>query len=108
LNLGGEGEVPGAINQQPMILLQRFVVGKANSTSVSPQLDQSITGNQPYLFCPNNNFPFPDSTVDEVVTNNVPIGTNSHLGPGYLEEEIKRILKNGGTWTDNGMLQFTK
>ena len=49
----------------------------------------------------------PDS-VDEVITNWVPIDRRTHLGPGVQSSEVWRILKHGGKWVRNGRVYQTK
>lgn len=103
LNLGGEGEEPGFINQQP---LWRDLGSSASRTG-QPLRDLVQMGH-PFLFCDNTNLPFPDSSVDEIVTNGVPIDRTTPWGPGIPTSEIKRVLKSGGTWTHDGVLKHTE
>ena len=104
LNLGGEGEEAHCINQQPPWMDLSDTI----SRNGQPLRSISRVG-IPVLFCDNVHLPFPDSTVDCIFTNNVPIdlGTN-FLGPTLDSTEIKRVLKSGGTWYDNGILVHTK
>ena len=62
----------------------------------------------PFLFCDNVQLPFPDVSVDRVVTNGVPLNIVTWLGPGIQESEIRRVLRIGGTWTHDGAVAFTK
>jgi hypothetical protein len=104
LNLGGEGEEPDCINQQPPW------VDLSNPISRSGQPLRTLTqAGVPFLFCENTVLPFPDVAVDEIVTNSVPIdqGTN-WLGPTLASSEIKRILKSGGVWYHDGVLVHRK
>lgn len=104
LNLGGEGEAPDYINQQPPWCDLNSVI----SRNGLPYRSLSSVG-IPFLFCDNTNLCFPDSTVDSVVTNGVPIDQVTWLGPSIPSSEIRRVLKtNGGTWRDNGTLVYTK
>ena len=103
INLGGEGEVPGALNQQPpgaltpswLALSGRTVAGLA-------------AAGVPFLICPNTALAVPDDSVDQVVTNNVPVDKASVLGPGVQSSEIRRILKAGGVWIRDGVPYYVK
>ena len=68
LNLGGEGEVPDVINQQPPSALGQNWLSQQGQTVV----ELANTG-LACLICENDALPFPDGTVDVVYTNNVPI-----------------------------------
>jgi hypothetical protein len=104
VNLGGEGEIPGVINQQgPWALLPGWFCSRTGET-----FQQLVAKGDVYLICPNVPLPFPDNTVDVVYTNGVPIDKNSMLGPGVQTSEIQRILKSGGEWIRDGVLYFTK
>ena len=104
LNLGGEGEEPDCINQQPPWVDLSHPI----SRNGQPLRTLTVVG-IPFLFCANTALPFPDSTVDEIVANSVPIdqGTN-FLGPTLGSGEIKRMLKRGGTWYHDGILVHRK
>jgi hypothetical protein len=104
LNLGGEGEEPNCINQQPPW------ADLCDSISGNGQPLRSLTyAKVPFLFCDNTSLPFPDSVVDAVITNGVPVDQgNTWLGPSILSSEIKRVLKSGGTWRDNNIPVYTK
>lgn len=103
LNLGGEGEALGYINQQP----HWADLCSAVSRSGQPLRDLLRLG-EVCLFCQNIRLPFPDATVDQIVTNGVPIDRNTWLGPGIQSTEIKRALKKGATWIHDGILAYTK
>lgn len=60
------------------------------------------------LICPNDDIALPDQSVDEVITNSVPIDIATWLGTGIASREIQRILKRGGSWLHNGRLEFRK
>lgn len=103
LNLGGEGETPGCINQQP------HWADLCNSVSRSAQpIRDLLRLGEAFLFCENTRLPFPDKTVDRVVTNGVPIDRTTWLGPGIQSTEIKRILKTGAVWVHDGVLAYTQ
>lgn len=97
LNLGGEGEVADAINQQP----EWNSLGTLSSRTGTPFGLMLIHGS-PFLFCSSNSLPFPDESVDEVITNSVPIDQSSFFGSGVSSSEIMRVLKLGSSWIDNG------
>jgi RHS repeat-associated protein len=98
VNLGGEGEVPGAINQQGPWILQPTWASSQAGQSLS-QLQQQ--GNQ-FVISSNTQLPFANGSVGTVITNNVPIGGSTWLGPGVQPGEVFRILQPGGTWINNG------
>ena len=103
LNLGGEGEEPNCINQQP----DWRDLNDVASRSGSP-LRVILIGGHPFLFCSNLQLPFPDNSVQEVITNGVPVDRNTLWGPGVQSAEISRVLRSGGTWSDNGVVVHTE
>ncbi len=105
VNLGGEGEIPGVINQQgPWVL----TVASWRSSRNAETFQQLVAKGDAYLICPNLPLAFPDNSVDVVYTNGVPVDLNSLLGPGVQSSEIRRILKSGGQWIKDGKLEWTK
>jgi len=101
VNLGGEGEIPGVINQQgPWAKDSSWKSSQQGKTLKELQSE----GNQ-FVISENTRLPFRNNSVDEVITNSVPIDANTWLGPGVQSKEIQRILKPGGTWTNNGVTQ---
>jgi hypothetical protein len=100
VNLGGEGEVPGAINVQGPWILDSNWVSSATGQSLG---DLQAAGNQ-FVIVDNTALPFADNSVDTVITNNVPIDTDTWLGPSAQSSEINRILAPGGTWINNGVV----
>ena len=104
INLGGEGELPGVINQQgPWVLLPSWHSSLEGKTFQDLVADWHI-----FLICSNLALPFPDGSVDLVYTNGVPIDMNSTYGPRVQSAEIKRILKSGGVEIRDGLLFYTK
>jgi hypothetical protein len=104
LNLGGEGELVGMVNQQaPWVLAPNW----ARSRDGKSFADVVADGHA-FLICPNDKLALPDETVDTVYTNSVPIDVTTWLGPGVQSSEIKRILKSGGHWFRDGVLYYTK
>jgi hypothetical protein len=105
VNLGGEGEVPGVLNQQGRWVVQPgWRSSRANQTFV----DLVRAGHQ-FLIADNIALPLPDDSVDEVITNNIPpVDSMTWLGPTVQTSEISRILKSGGIWIHNGFLRHTK
>jgi SAM-dependent methyltransferase len=98
VNLGGEGEIPGVINQ-----LRTWVLTPGWTTSQTREtLPQLAAAGHVFLICPNLPLPFPDNSVDLAYTNSVPIDRNTHLGPGVQSSEIRRILKPGGRRVHDG------
>lgn len=103
LNLGGEGEEKGTINQQPEWLTMANYWG-----TLGLQFAQLIGAGEPVLFCSNTDLPFPDGKVDRVFSNNVPIDQGTWLGSGVQSREVHRILRKGGEWLVNGTIVYTK
>lgn len=93
VNLGGEGEVPGVLNQQgPWVLHPGWRSSRAAET-----LAQLIAAGHQFIIADNTHLPFP-----------VPIDITTHLGPGVQSTEILRILKSGGRWIRNGQVFYVK
>lgn len=106
INLGGEGEVPGVLNQQPpfALLPTWFSWSQGGKTLKELQAD----GHQ-FIIADNANLPFANGSVDEVITNNVPLDTDvPGFGPGVQSREIRRILKSGGRWVHNGQVRYVQ
>lgn len=104
VNLGGEGEVPGALNQQgPWVLTPGWRSSQGGRTMAELYADGHC-----FLICPNDAITLPDECVDQVVTNSVPIDVRTWMGPGVQSSEIRRILKSGGRWYHDGTLRWTK
>jgi hypothetical protein len=104
INLGGEGEIPGVINQQgPWVLQPGWACSRDGRT-----LQELVTDGHVFLICPNTPLPFPDDSVDRVYTESVPIDATTWLGPGVQSSEIQRILKSGGEWIREGVPYYTK
>jgi len=87
VNLGGEGEVSGAIDvNNPQILDKRWRCSR-NGCSLNEVRRGCI------VICRGDRIPFCDHCADKIITNNVPIDIITWMGPGYSSEEIKRIRK---------------
>lgn len=104
LNLGGEGEIPGVINQQgPWALSPNWFCSRDGRT-----FQELVADGHVFLICPNIPLPFPDDSVDRVYTNSIHLDIPSPYGPGVQSSEIKRILKPGGDWIRDGVPYYTK
>lgn len=104
VNLGGEGEILGILNQQPPRAAQPGWFSVTGKT-----LGELVAAGQTFLICPNDALAIPDECVDTAYTNSVPIDTtNAWFGPGVQSSEIRRILKPGGVWIRDGVLYYTK
>jgi hypothetical protein len=103
VNLGGEGEIPGILNQQPP-----GAAGPNWFSRNGKTLLEMIRDGHPFLICANDAVALPAESVDTVYTNNVPVDITSTLGPGVQTFEIKRILKPGGVWIRDGAPYYTK
>ena len=105
VNLGGEGEVPGILNQQGRWVLTR----QWRSSATSLTFKQLVDGGHSFLICDNLDLPLPDGCCDEVITNNLPpFDSVTHWVPTSQTREVQRILKSGGQWFDNGVLRYVK
>ncbi|HKI37887.1 MAG TPA: hypothetical protein VKA46_38895 [Gemmataceae bacterium] len=105
VNLGGEGEVPGVLNQQGRWVLTR---GWRSSETIQT-FKQLVDAGYRFLICDNLDLPLPDECCDEVLTNNVPpFDSVTHWGPTIQTSEVRRILKSGGRWIDNGDVHYVK
>jgi Methyltransferase domain len=104
VNLGGEGEVPGVLNQQgPWALLPSW-----RSADGTKTLANLRAAGHRFVISSNLHLPFTDKSMDVVYTRDVPIDIMSLHGPGVQRSEIKRILKPGGIWIKNNVLEFVK
>jgi hypothetical protein len=105
INLGGEGEVPGVLNQQG-----RWVVQSGwRSSATSQSFEDLVQAGHQFLICDNVSLALPDDCADEVITNNTPPHNSiTRLGPTVQTSEVSRILKAGGRWLHNGVVLFTK
>jgi ubiquinone/menaquinone biosynthesis C-methylase UbiE len=97
VNLGGEGEIPGVLNQQPPWALDPSWISATKNNSGKTIRELEAEGHQ-FIIAPNEQLPFADESVDIVYTNSVPIDRVTHKGPGVQTSEIWRILKPGGLW----------
>jgi hypothetical protein len=102
VNLGGEGEVPGVLNQQGPWALDPLWHSSRDGKTLQ---DLQGEGHQ-FIIADNTHLPFADGSVDEVLTNSVPIDIVTWLGPGVQSSEIMRILKSGGSWVHDGAVRF--
>lgn len=107
INLGGEGEIPGVINQQPPCALapgwRSTTIGNPGKTI--PELEAE--GNQ-FIITPNDKLRIADESHDIAYTSNVPIDKTTYLGPGVQSSEIRRILKPGGIWIRDRRVWYRK
>ena len=104
VNLGGEGEIPGVLNQQPPFALGPNWLSQSRQT-----LAGLVAAGLDFLICPNTAVALPVGCADEVYTTNVPVDTSHPFyGPGVQSSEVKRILKSGGRWIRDGVFYYTK
>jgi hypothetical protein len=104
VNLGGEGEVPGILNQQPPFALLPSWRSQTGQTVAELQ-----AAGISIIIAPNDQLPLAAGSVDEVITNSVPIDTNvPGYGPGVQSSEIWSILKSGGRWVHDGTVMYVK
>lgn len=104
INLGGEGEVSGVVNQQrPAALSSAW-----GSSMTGVTLEQLTLQGHDFLICPNTRLPINDDSVDEVITNSVPVDTVILGAPGIQSSEVLRVLAPGGRWVHDGAVRYTK
>lgn len=104
INLGGEGEVPGVINQQrPAALAAIWGASMTGET-----LEQLALLGHDFLICPNTRLAMNDDSVDLVITNSVPLDGVVLGEPGVQSSEVYRILAPGGQWVHDGAVRYTK
>lgn len=100
INLGGEGEVPGAINANlPYLMSPGFVAARDGNTKL-----KGVKKSGPVVICNSDQLPFADSCADEVLASGVPVNQHSYLGAGYKTSDMKRIAKPTGKIVINGEL----
>ena len=88
VSLGGEGETPDVINHQGLWGLDPTRRRSRDGRS----FQELVTDGHIFLIRPNVPLPFPDSSVDRVYTDSVPIDVTTWPGPGVQSSEIRRIL----------------
>jgi RHS repeat-associated protein len=102
VNLGGEGEVPRAINfQGPWITDPAW-----RSSQTSQTLDALRSAGHRFVIASNDRLPIASSSVNVVYTNSVPLDVATFLGPGVQTSEIIRILAQGGMWIHDGAVRY--
>ena len=79
VNLGGEGEVPGALNQQDAVCVEPFWHVARTRESFADAVRRGLR----FLLCPNDALALPDGCADAVVSNGVPIGKTGTRPTGY-------------------------
>ena len=104
INLGGEGEVPGVLNQQPPGVLSAGWFSSVTGETIQQLVARGLC----FVIAPNVALPFPDESFDVVITNGVPLDRMGYLGPGVQSSEIRRILKLGGRWVRDRKLFWIK
>jgi hypothetical protein len=104
VNLGGEGEIVGVVNQQPPWVVHP----DWRSSRTGETLQELVAHGVDFLICPNLPVALPDSCADEVLTNDVPVDLITFLGLGVQSNEVNRILKPGGKWIHDGLLRSVK
>src|SRR4051794_34015439 len=103
VNLGGEGEQPDILNQQPA-----WAAEPTWFTTKRESLLDLLRRGHTFLLCPNDALTLPDECVDTVFTTSVPVDVTTWRGPGVQSSEIRRILKPGGIWIRDGVPYYTK
>ncbi|MCD0458586.1 hypothetical protein LOC72_03800 [Roseiconus lacunae] len=110
INIGGTGEVPGAVNLQGRWAFDAGWFGQASPTAPAKSLARMVL--EGHLFKIYNawsrKLPYKDSSVPEVHTNSVPVDVPDGLFPSIVSSEIKRVLVSGGKWIRDGVVEYTK
>ena len=104
INLGGEGEIPGVVNQQRPATLS---IGWGASMTGATLEELAMQGHD-FLICGNIHLPLDDDSVDLVITNSVPIDVVVLGEPGVQSSEVRRILASSGQWVHDGNVRYTK
>lgn len=107
VNLGGEGEIPGVLNQQPPWASGPNWISTTPGNPGKTIRQLEAEGHQ-FVLAPNDALPFADESMDVVYTNSVRIGGHNHLGPYVQPAEVARILKSGGVWIHDGAVHYRK
>jgi hypothetical protein len=102
VNIGGGGEVAGAINVQ-IPAARNPGWGASRSEVAGKSLPQLAANGDVYVVAKNTNLPFASGSVDKVITNSVPVDVSTIMGPGVQSAEVWRILKPSGVWIHNGV-----
>ena len=96
INLGGEAEVLGVLNQQGRWIV---LMSGWRSSQTGQTFEDLVRAGHDFLIADNTALPLPDDVVDEVITNNIPpVDSVTWLGPTVQSSEVRRILKSGGRW----------
>jgi hypothetical protein len=106
INLGGEGEIAGVLNQQGrwIVLLPGW-----RSSQMGETFEDLVRAGHDFLIADNLRLPLPDDSFEEAITNNIPpVDSVTWLGPTVQNSEIRRILKAGGRWVHNGIVRYIK
>ena len=104
INLGGEGETQGVINQQPPFALSPGWASCIHGHTLEQLANQGLD----FLICRNQKLPIQDDSMALVITNSVPIDTVVLGSPGVQTSEVHRVLAPGGRWVHDGNVRYTK
>jgi hypothetical protein len=105
LNVGGEGEVPGALNVQG-----RWVLDPSWRSSQGGQTLEALQaqGHEFHIVDDMSQLPFKTDSAQTVHTNSVPLDRPTFLGPSPSSSDISRVLGPGGQWFNNGSLWYQR
>lgn len=105
INVGGEGEVAGALNVQIRAVLDPAWRSSRGGLTLA---ELQAQGHR-FLFVDDiSRLPFANNSVSRVYTNSVPLDRATFLGPGPSSPDIARVMAPGAQWFHNGMLWFQR
>ena len=106
INLAGEGEIPGVLNQNiKEILDPRW---RRSADGLTLREVRNLPHRPQFVISANDRLPFRSNYFQTVYTNSAPINKSTIFGPGVVPSEVVRILRPGGQWIVDGSLHFTK
>jgi RHS repeat-associated protein len=102
VNIGGAFEGPSNA-----IILQQGQLGGSTEAGLQNAMEIAAATGQPVVIGAGNAIPFGTGTVNQVIMNNVPLGSGfGYYGPYVDPSEVLRILAPGGTVTGSTAGEF--
>ncbi|HEX5136850.1 MAG TPA: hypothetical protein VFY93_07760, partial [Planctomycetota bacterium] len=106
INLAGEGEIPGVVNQNIKIIMDPAWRTSRGGLTLSEV--RALSYNPKFVVSANERLPFRSDYFQTVYTNSAPIDKTTIFGPGVVPSEVIRVLRPGGQWIVDGQVYFTK